>query len=219
MSTLEPIQRPREAYVVLCTQSSLCSIDLKCCIVLVGTLSKHRSSFLRKKTFGGGRFSIPRCSQGPEFQVGCPIGQSGRPSCHKSPVRRLLEGVQNWLGGAGWRRTAGTYYGVLKGTAQAQAARVKIGSSAVQTVRRQQAALLRGYLKELWMAALSLLHPHGGQEDGFHAFSCTEGHTWEGKPGSISRGCLGFLVCLQSRRCYTFFFSIFFFFLATEFLR
>jgi len=158
MSTLEPIQRPREAYVVLCTQSSLCSIDLKCCIVLVGTLSKHRSSFLRKKTFGGGRFSIPRCSQGPEFQVGCPIGQSGRPSCHKSPVRRLLEGVQNWLEGAGWRRTAGTYYGVLKGTAQAQAARVKIGSSAVQTVRRQQAALLRGYLKELWPHCPSFTH-------------------------------------------------------------
>jgi len=206
MSTLESIQRLREAYVVLCTQSSLCSIDLKCCIVLVGTLSKHRSSFLRKniwrrQIFNSQVFTGPRVSS---WLSDWPI-RAALP-----PQKTLLEGSQR-ASRIGWGMKKDRWHElrcVAWKEQLAQAARVKIGCANCAETTGGTATRIFEETRAAW----SLLHPHGGQEDGFHAFSCTEGHTWEGKPGSISRGCLGFLVCLQSRRCYTFFFSIFFFF-------
>lgn len=138
-----------------------------------------------------------------------PANPGGPPGVDDLP----LEGVQNWLGGLkkdAWQPSAQQLM------SHSCARRGKIGVQTAETTGGT--ATQRIYITVNWQNYRQLpchsFTPTLLQwtRRRFHAFSCTEGHTWEGKPGSVSRGCLGFLVCLQSRRCYTVFFLDFFLF-------
>jgi len=171
-----------------------------------GYTFKTQIFFSTQKHLAEADFQFPGVHRTQSFKLVVRLANPGGPLATKT----LLEGSQR-ASRIGWGMKKDRWHElrcVAWREQLAQAARVKIGCANCAETTGGTATRIFEETRAAW----SLLHPHGGQEDGFHAFSCTEGHTWEGKPGSISRGCLGFLVCLQSRRCYTFFFSIFFFF-------
>jgi len=193
--------------------SILTVVDGSHVVVLV---SKHSSSFSMQKHLAETDFQFPgvHTNGGPSFHVGCPrtaASQSGRPSRGR------------WSSAGGRPELAGRFEEGRVAAKSAQqlmshscARRGKIGVQTAETTGGT--ATQRIYITVNWQNYRQLpchsFTPTLLQwtRRRFHAFSCTEGHTWEGKPGSVSRGCLGFLVCLQSRRCYTVFFLDFFLF-------